>query len=88
MPYLDNNIPFKCKILDVSVSSEILRIRTTTDPINLLKRVNLLVIRIKKAKYGMYPYYFIIETDFQETLGKAVHKFADTAGKFSKLLSL
>ena len=51
MPYLDNNIPFKCKILDVSVSSEILRIRTTTDPINLLKRVNLLVIRIKKEKY-------------------------------------
>ena len=43
MPYLDSNIP--SKIVYVSVDSEILRIaRVTTDLINLVTLVNLLLI--------------------------------------------
>ena len=47
MPYLDSNIP--SKIIYVSVDSEILRItRITTDLINFVTHVNLLLIWMKK----------------------------------------
>ena len=47
MPYLDSNIP--SKIFYALVGSEILRIAgTTTDLINMVARVNLLLIRMKK----------------------------------------
>ena len=38
IPYLDSNIP--CKILHVSISSEIIRIKTITDSINMVTGVN------------------------------------------------
>ena len=46
MPYLDSNVP--PKIYYASIGSEIVCIaRTTTDLINMVKRVNLLLLRMK-----------------------------------------
>ena len=45
MPYLDNNIP--SKKFYASIGCEIPRMVGTTDPISMMKHVNLLVIRMK-----------------------------------------
>ena len=45
MPYLDNNIP--SKKFYASIGCEIPRMIGTTDPISMMKHVNLLVIRMK-----------------------------------------
>ena len=61
MLYFDSKKPYK--IFYASIASEILLIaRTTTDLINMLKRVNLLLIQ-KKKQGSECPHIIFIEKD-------------------------
>ena len=86
MPYLDSNI--LSKIFYALVGSEILRIAgTTTDLINMVARVNLLLIRMKKQGNECAH----ITSLLKKILGKrfkVFHKLLDTANEFIKVFSL
>ena len=82
MPYLDSNI-----FIGLVVSKLLCIAKTKTDLINIVARVNLLLIRMKK--HGSACVCFILL--LKKILGKqfkVFHKFADTANEFTRLFSL
>lgn len=73
----------------ISVGSETLCIsRTTTDLINVVKPVNLLLIRMKKKQGSEYVCIILLVKKIFEKHFKVFHKFADTANKATNVFSL
>ena len=86
MPYLNNDI--SSKIFYASASSDILHIaRATTDLINMVTRVNLLLIRIKKQGSKCVHIISLLKEIFGKHF-KVYHKFGDSANGFIKLFSV
>ena len=86
MPYLNSSIPLE--IYYATISSEILRNnRTTTDLINMVICVNLLLIRMKKQSSECTRIISLLKEIFAKHF-KVFHKLADIADKFIKLFSL
>ena len=79
---------YHLKSFYASISSEILRIaRTTSELINMVTRVNLLLIRMKKQGSEYTRIILLLKKVFGKPF-KVFHKFANTADEFIKLFSL
>ena len=83
---LESNIP--SKIFYASIGSEILHIvLATTDLVNMVKRVNLLLIRMKKQVSECTRIISLFKKVFGKHF-KVFHKFANTADEFIMPFSL
>ena len=86
MPYLDRNIP--SKIFYASVGSEILNIvRITTDLVNMVTHVNLLLIWMKKKGNECTRIISLLNKIFVKYF-KIYHKLSFKSNEFIKLFSL
>ena len=86
MSYLNDNIT--SRIFYDSIGFEILLIgRTPTDLINMVKRVNLLLMRMKKKRTECNHIISLLKKKFRRHF-RVFHRFADIAGLFIELSSL
>ena len=86
IPYLDGNIP--SKIFFALISSEIISIaRTATGMNNIVIRISLLLIRMKKHGSECVRIILLLKKIFKKHF-KVFNKFADTANEFINSSSL
>ena len=86
MPYLNTNMT--PKIMYASVSSEILLIaRTTAYLVNMVTRVNIFLIQMKKLHSECVCIISLFKNIFRKHF-KVSHKFSYVAIEFSELFSL